>query len=1462
MVSIGDILYLSANDGINGTELWRTDGSVEGTYMLRDIWQGDYGSNPSMLTVYKNELYFTADDGVHGRELWKSDGTAEGTKMFKNLRPESYSDDKGSNPGNYVVFNGMLVFTAADTLYGSNLWKTDGTIENTSRFFISGYTTLSRLTPASDRLFFLKNSGPVELWQTDGTEAGTGVFKVDDFYYVTPRITSNNKLYLTTNEQTLRLYVLNPGESGFTLLKEFSGSSYEIGNFTTVGTDLFFSVNFESSSDNFKNQLWKTNGTVEGTILVKSFNWDYFSYQSDIGSFVSYNGNLFFNGGETNGYSLWESDGTPDGTKMVSNVSVKNNTKIVVSDNLIYFSHDDQLWYSNGTANGTRLFANVDASYEGIRNFRNAGGILYFYTNPEINVNVLWNTGLMPDIRVEVGWNEITPGSTVDFGDRKVDVPDTRNLIVRNSGLKDLFLSEIDLSGKSFFTNATACYLEPGDSKSFQLNFLPESEGQKSEVLRISSNDNNESTFSIYLKGKALPAESVDATSVISPDFSYAHNYPVQDTLELSANEISELSAAGTTVGLFSVRDSQDDYTYSLVNGQGDADNSKFEISDNRLNTRAGLDFEVQSTRVIRVRAENESGNAIEKYFTIRVKNENEEIFGCGKDFYNLGYALRRIVLKDNNEVFAVGTEGVILRSTDNGMTWQSVNCGIKQSLDEIQFVTNDVGYILAEDIMLKTEDGGTSWFPLSAYRAKKMQFISESAGFIADQSGNVYKTNDGGRQWTKIRNGNGVDLYSMFFLNDQKGFIVGRYNYLSMTQNGGKTWTEPDMEDFQFSWFTDIAFTDSQHGFLLCEDGNVLVTVDGGITWESGPQVMSDYAENIVFTDQNTGYINGGWSYGSVYKTSDGGKTWNNILYTPGSPSGIAISSDGNTMYIAGSISGYSSSFESGHFIWKSTDAGQNWNKLSELNGNYDFYSANFYGDGTGYLFGRYYNGMGKAYKTYDNGITWKELLFSDYNIRRCVYLSHDSIIVIADSVHFTSDGGLNWKITKGMENTWHYSFINGDTVFAASDNEAFKSIDGGSTWQTIRSNDELYFYCYFRNSSQGVLAGFDFIVTTNDGGNTWNRYDHNLSGLFRSACYLGKDTILLGGDDGIILKSTDGGINWRTIYTSIPVEIVAINFTGTNTGYALGSNGGGTSNLYLTSDKGETWLQLTTISNELTGMVMSENKDIYVFGRMGSFYRYGDQLPPVQAGYIDAPDVYCPGQSIRLTSPGISNSQLKWDIQGNCSFTYYGNEAIIRTDSAGLITVSVEPYNGCGSGISRQLNLLPVDPEVAAITGKDTVSQGEKDVVYMPDIEKVRNLWYAEGITHMEISNPGQLNTTWGNPGKGLVQLVQTDEEGCRTISEKEVIIKAVTGITENSNDIFLKVYPNPAKDKLYVLFPGGVENCSLEILNAAGMVCMKKTITGSDATLDVSALARGMYTLVTRTSDRSSITKITVY
>ena len=76
-------VYFQA-DAFTGWELFVTDGTELGTYLVKDI-NTVSSSNPANFTIYNNRLYFSADDNQSGDELWTSDGTDTGTYLVSDI---------------------------------------------------------------------------------------------------------------------------------------------------------------------------------------------------------------------------------------------------------------------------------------------------------------------------------------------------------------------------------------------------------------------------------------------------------------------------------------------------------------------------------------------------------------------------------------------------------------------------------------------------------------------------------------------------------------------------------------------------------------------------------------------------------------------------------------------------------------------------------------------------------------------------------------------------------------------------------------------------------------------------------------------------------------------------------------------------------------------------------------------------------------------------------------------------------------------------------------------------------------------------------------------------------------------------------------------------------------------------------------------------------------------------------
>ena len=272
-VVVDGIAYFQACRPTTGCELWKTDGSAEGTILVKDIWPGTTGSSPYDLTAVNGTILFAAYDPVHGQELWRSDGTTAGTLLVKDLSP----GPAHSSPSALLNVNGTLYFRATDVANGTELWASDGTQAGTRlvKDIFPGAESSSpdNLTAVNGTLFFTANhpATGMELWRSDGTAPGT------------------------------------------TLVKDIvagTGSSNATGLVSMNGVVLFAADDGASG-----NELWKSDGTAAGTVRVKDIepgpDSSYPSYQTSLG------GTLYFAAQADGWSSLWKSDGTDAGTLLV-----------------------------------------------------------------------------------------------------------------------------------------------------------------------------------------------------------------------------------------------------------------------------------------------------------------------------------------------------------------------------------------------------------------------------------------------------------------------------------------------------------------------------------------------------------------------------------------------------------------------------------------------------------------------------------------------------------------------------------------------------------------------------------------------------------------------------------------------------------------------------------------------------------------------------------------------------------------------------------------------------------------------------------------------------------------------------------------------------------------------------------------------------------------------------------------
>jgi ELWxxDGT repeat protein len=147
MAVLNNNIYFAGNDGTHGIELWKSDGTATGTMMVKEINTNTLSSgNPANginyfsfeITATEDTVIFTADDGIHGKELWKTDGTAAGTALVMDMTPIVYNGNGLGSGIGYMTPVGELAFfnvysnggPYGGTTYGG-VYVSDGTPEGT-----------------------------------------------------------------------------------------------------------------------------------------------------------------------------------------------------------------------------------------------------------------------------------------------------------------------------------------------------------------------------------------------------------------------------------------------------------------------------------------------------------------------------------------------------------------------------------------------------------------------------------------------------------------------------------------------------------------------------------------------------------------------------------------------------------------------------------------------------------------------------------------------------------------------------------------------------------------------------------------------------------------------------------------------------------------------------------------------------------------------------------------------------------------------------------------------------------------------------------------------------------------------------------------------------------------------------------------------------------------------------------
>ncbi|WP_456438052.1 ELWxxDGT repeat protein [Psychroserpens sp.] len=350
--------------------------------LVEDINLGNGSSRPSSKIVFNSEAYFAANNGINGNELWKTDGTTAGTLMLKDI---IVGEENGLGFGFQAhVVNGELFFIAASTVNQLSLWKTDGTEAGTVIIKDIPNGNLLVHTDLNNELLFSVGN---DLWKSDGTEAGTSILSTGKAIFGNRFMKDNGILYYSsygTGSQGNELFKTDGTTAGTTLVKDIrsgTGNSFP-NNFIVSNNIIFFSA--DNGSNGF--ELWKTDGTDVGTEMVKDITLGSGSTFTSSNPMVDFNNELYF----TFNTKFWKSDGTESGTVEIIEIEFIKDL-IELNNKLVIITYSVNLWESDGTTAGTTQFTTgVDEFYHNSTK-EYFGNEMYFQGRNECGYQ-LWKT--------------------------------------------------------------------------------------------------------------------------------------------------------------------------------------------------------------------------------------------------------------------------------------------------------------------------------------------------------------------------------------------------------------------------------------------------------------------------------------------------------------------------------------------------------------------------------------------------------------------------------------------------------------------------------------------------------------------------------------------------------------------------------------------------------------------------------------------------------------------------------------------------------------------------------------------------------------------------------------------------------------------------------------------------------------------------------------------------------------
>lgn len=579
------------------------------------------------------------------------------------------------------------------------------------------------------------------------------------------------------------------------------------------------------------------------------------------------------------------------------------------------------------------------------------------------------------------------------------------------------------------------------------------------------------------------------------------------------------------------------------------------------------------------------------------------------------------------------------------------------------------------------------------------LHFLSAQLGWTVGDNGEIQKTTDGGKTWTRQFSGITAPLLSVRFADPQNGWILGAYGAVLHTTDGGAHWQLQEAAALDYTGAT-LGVINASTALVRDGSGHMRSTTDGGVNWKQSV-APSNYSTAALNTDGTLWLV----TNDALLTSKDLGQSWTPVLDKLRAGS-YRLAMRGQALWLLGQI--WSINASNGNWVYeltlrRSLDAGASWTTLAVdglPSGPVSIDTLDFVDADVGSVAVAL-----DLYRTTDGGRHWTlvpppdDLQFSvfgnqvpapgtryrGYYDRSGQYVHQLSSDAGATWTRIKSPspygGGLDWqRIQRVDANNW----VN----FSATSLKW--SADGMSSWSLLRGTDDatssrVLSALWFFDAKRGLsLTQQGELLETQNGGLDWTSRLSGLPGVGFSRTriqFAGADKGWLLAGDGKVYRTVDGGARWSTSLDGLSTAITRFHFVDANNGFALAYDRN-TYKTYLvsTTDGAQSWVRSSELSEGYSDLIFTTPLQGVVVGYNGHIVSTSDGGKTWQNRYS--------GTGNNLASLAYSEATGLWAVGVGGALLNSTDGGATWTDRGGATTLGlnkirfVDAQNGWAVG------------------------------------------------------------------------------------------------------------------------------------------------------------------------------------